>query len=189
MRISRPSLCTVLGALTVMSFLPPPLQSQQRRSVPTPNVAGTYSFVACEGRCGPTDTSRAYAVGLLVLFADTSSAPSGVTARWQGRANGCFQVRELRDRSGSMLGIQKKGGLRWTSEDEQRVGFDLYRSPDASYHVKALIRSDSLFGRGRSSGPFPLFEFRWFSRDEYISGLRIGPPDPVVCATVPQDHD
>jgi hypothetical protein len=162
--------------------------------VPSPPLAGTYELFVCKHECPLGDSSRAFAIGRLVLDdtaivltprPDSSDVRLG-WRRWQLRAppTGCFIIDERKSERRSYAGISRVDVISWRIDAarDSAFSFTLYLSPDAS-HVATLVRANErgvLRGTGRSSG-VGATEVDW--PDDSVVARRVGPPDVESCFT------
>lgn len=142
-------------------------------------VAGTYRIVLCKSaQCSIHDTTRAVAWGELVL-ADRA-LPDSLQRRLpdhflSGAPNGCYAV-QRRQPERTLAGLESTAATYW-QKSATKVGFTLYRSPDAAHDVSVIVHGDTLQGTGTSWGPSKADAFPM----DFVRAIRIGPPDLRLC--------
>ena len=154
-----------------------------------PSVTGTYTIALCRARCTPDRPAGAYATGFLVLAADSIVLGAVPPARRReieearyylgtGAPNGCFSLRRNARVGNSYAGLLPVAQTTWRGDSTGTVHFVLYRSPDAGYDVRAVIKDGVLRGVGRSWG---VGEAQIDAPADVVVGRRLGPPDARRC--------
>ena len=131
-------------------------------------IGGSYRLLVCRDTCGHRDSTLAYVKGTLV-FSDSSfdlrSVPTAAREHMEfsymfmgnagtsdTRPNGCFILSPLKKVADSYLGIESVGLLKWQRGTTGIIYFDLFRSPDAGYHVVLDAATSQFTGSGESWG-------------------------------------
>jgi hypothetical protein len=161
---------------------------------PAVAATGTYAVQFCRGACAGGDSSAAFATGVLVLQSRPILATLVPTARARldtagaidRPLNACYAVRVRRRPGGTLLGVVQRAVMHWwPPAADSTVRFEMFSSPDASYHVDLRWRPDSLRGRGASfmAGPADADSMPADS----VVAWRTGAAEPEACTRFPVD--
>jgi hypothetical protein len=169
---------TVLAATT--SVISAAAQSADMNDLD--QAAGTYELIICKSACSFSKPENGFATVAVVLF-DRAMTQKDINRidpyqRYDPGANACYAFKR-KLQAQSYAGIDKRGTSSWLLSD-QKIRFNLLRSPDASYVVELKRTGDSLVGTGRSAGVgggAPPAEYT----PDTVVGRRVGPPDISAC--------
>jgi hypothetical protein len=176
-----PMRLTLILATTLVACVAPPADTPPPRA-----LHGTYAVWICAQGCALADTASAPVAGFLVLnqlplpldgFSEEMLEESLFFLRPGETATACFHLMNRVKGRSSLAGIQPRAATRWTQRGDT-VRVLLFASPDAFYHLTAVVRDGRLVGSGRESG-FVGMEFD--NPGGEVHGVRIGPADVRRC--------
>ena len=166
---------------------------------PDRSAVGSYELAFCRQPCRFEDTANAVIRGFLVLDSVGIAIPDSqqdyfevvrpfsiwVTDLHHAHLGGaCFALHEPgrpRTNSAGMPMIRGYPAVAVTSwqyaADSSGLEFELLRSPDASFRIKARLSGGRVAGRARAGGMLGEQVFGV----GYVVGRRVGKPDPSLC--------
>jgi hypothetical protein len=172
---------------------------------PDSSVVGTYEVVLCRQACKFEDSAAALIRGILVLDSVRIAVPDSQKEYFEV-ANASWWATDPRDDhpEGACFVLHEPGRTRITSHsvpvvrglpavalaswryraDSSGLVFELYRSPDASFRVRAQLSGGKMIGTARPGGHPGEAEFGV----RYVAGQRIGHPDPTLCLRAAPSH-